>query len=268
MSHLLFDTPIRLDCLRRPRPGLAAAWSKDSTGAVWTLVLRGDALRSDGSPLSAQEAVRIWEGRESVQRSGAIRSAVALDDKRIAFTLSSPQDSVPEVLADPSFFLAIQRTPGLKFLMPPSSDPRDALDLGADLLVTRDPALVDYVSARPEFVSLPLPWTTTYVLVEPADQGNSLVKEGTLGALRESLARDAVRADARAAEPPFWWNDLARCRIGSQSPRGPRSSRVVYPGGDEVARALAERIVALAGAGAGLRTGGLGPDELTAALRS
>ncbi|MBA3553982.1 MAG: hypothetical protein H0W29_04380, partial [Gemmatimonadales bacterium] len=33
------DTPIRLDCLGRRRPGLASAWSRDSTGRAWTLIL-------------------------------------------------------------------------------------------------------------------------------------------------------------------------------------------------------------------------------------
>ena len=271
MSHLLFDTLIRLDCQRRPRPGLAAAWSKDSTGTVWTFVLRDDALDAGGSPLSAQDAVRIWHVAQSIQRSVTLRSAVALDDKRIAFTLSSPQDSVPEVFADPSLSLhshLTPRTPALIFRRPPSGDPRDALDRGADLLVTRDPALVDYAAAKSEFVSLPLPWTTTYVLIEPAARENGLVPGGKLGALRQSLARDAVRADARAAEPPFWWDDLERCPAPPAPLVGPRSSRVVYPVGDEVARALAERIVALAGAGAGLTTRSLADDELRAALRS
>ena len=54
----------------------------------------------------------------------------------------------------------------------------------------------------------------------------------------------------------------------SEPPPGPRSSRVVYLHGDEVARGLADRIVALTAAGTGLRTAALEADELTAALLS
>jgi hypothetical protein len=271
ISHLTSDTPIRLDCRGRPYPGLAAAWSGDSTGRVWTLTLRQDARRYDGAPVMAQEIVRAWNGSQAIQRSVAIESAVELDDKRISIILRQPQDSVPEILADPAFSLAIDPAQGpvrLNFDSLANGDPRDALDRGADLVVSRDPALVEYASARPELITLPLPWNRTYVLLEPADQGNSLVQALGPTMLRESLARDAVRADARPAEPPFWWNDVANCPMRSEPPPGPRSSRVVYLQGDEVARGLADRIVALTAAGTGLRTAALEADELSAALLS
>jgi hypothetical protein len=268
---LTFDTPIRLDCRRRAGPGLAAAWSKDSSGRVWTLTLSDDARGFDGSPLSAPEILRIWADRQTIEQSFVIQSARALDERRISIVLERPQDSVPQLLADPAFSVAIdpaQCPAGLKIDLLPQRDPRDALDAGADLLVSRDPALVEYASTRPGLVGLPLPWTRTYVLLEPAGAPEDLVRLTSPAPTRQSMARDAVHADARAAEPPFWWNEPASCPAGREQSPVRRSSRVVYLGSDPVAGGLADRVVALAGPGAGLRTAALDADELTATLRS
>jgi hypothetical protein len=67
---------------------------------------------------------------------------------------------------------------------------------------------------------------------------------------------------ARAAEPPFWWEAAPGCRRAA--PAGAPSAGVVYPTGDPVARALAERIVAMAGPGTVAR--GVPDGELSAAL--
>jgi hypothetical protein len=151
------------------------------------------------------------------------------------------------------------------FQFQPNADARDALDRGADLAVTRAPALVEYAKGLPEFVTFSLPWSRTYVLLQPA-AAEPLVMAGT-GELR-SVAQDAVRADARAAEPPFWWDEVAACPARVSPGSTPKSSRVVYTRGDEVARGLAERAVAVAGSGTGLRTEALEPAEFSALLRS
>jgi hypothetical protein len=273
-SELLFyrmtlDTPLRLDCQGQALPGFAASWDKDSMGRVWTLTLKDEARRYSSAPITAHDVVRGWNERKAVEGSMALQSIVALDDRRISVTLSRPQDSVPKVLADPSFSLALdpaQRPSGVKFEMQAGMDPRDALDRGADLVVTRDPALVEYVAARPEFAAFALPWSRTYVLLQPAAAPPlDIVRED---AERRSLARDAVSADARAAEPPFWWNEAAACPPGVASGPTPTSSRVAYIRGDEVARGLAERIVALAGPGTGLRAAAVEPADFARLLRT
>jgi hypothetical protein len=269
LSRLTSDTPLRLDCQGRSLPGLAKSWDKDSTGQVWTLTLKDDVRRYDGSPMTAHDVAAAWNERMPVAGSTTLQSAVALDDRRISVTLGGSQDSVPMMLADPAFSLKIdptQRPSGLKFEIEPSMDPRDALDRGADLMVTRDPALVDYVARRPEFSAFPLPWSRTFVLVQPA--AARTIDMVTGDAERRSLARDAVSADARAAEPPFWWNEVAACPSGLASGPIPGSSRVAYIRGDEVARGLAERIVALAGSGTGLRAAALEPADFARGLRT
>jgi hypothetical protein len=195
--------------------------------------------------------------------------------------LHEPGDTIPRLFADP--YLAIlgnlanepgwtrvdlppaEGWPAITFRVVQSGDPRDALDRGADLVVTRDPAVVDYAANRPEFTAFPLPWDRTYVLLQPAGTEPLTI---TGDSVRRSLARDAVRAEARPAEPPFWWDSLAACAPAPDSQsQHLTASRVAYPGDDEAARGLAERLVALAGTGTSLRATALGPAEFAAALR-
>jgi hypothetical protein len=284
-ERLLFrefsETLIRLDCQGQIRPGLAVAWTSDTTGRVWTFALRDGTEFPAGSPTAEQVSLE-WQTRPGALQAVGIESVTALDRQRLAVTLRGREDSVPRLFADPG--LAFTQTdvplgpvtrvvtaargelPVLDFRAIPGSDPRDALDRGADLLVSRDPALVDYAARRPEFATYPLPWSRSYLLLQPrgAEPIEAIIASDSV---RRSLARDAVRAEARAAEPPFWWDTVAGCRAVLGEGLGVSSSRIVYPRGDEVARGLAERIVALAHSGTQLRAAGLGEQELGAALR-
>jgi hypothetical protein len=194
------------------------------------------------------------------------------------------QDTIPRFLADPALGVvtgmassgeepggmelpAPEGATAVYFKFEPNGDARDALDRWADLVVTRDPALVDYVSNRAELATFPLPWSRTYILSETGDGQGELAGALTATSVRSSLAKDAVRADARAAEPPYWWSDAGTCRRTSIPPRHNASTRIVYRKDDEVARGLAERIVALAHTGAGLRVAGLDAAEFATAIR-
>jgi hypothetical protein len=122
---------------------------------------------------------------------------------------------------------------------------RTALDLGADVVITRDPAVLDYARALTGYRTTALPWDRTYVLLAPGATSAEPVPQAAL----ESLARDAVRGDARAPVPPPGGPPVG-------SPPAPqradgsaqRTRRIVYERDDDVARALAERLVALAAA--------------------
>jgi hypothetical protein len=134
--------------------------------------------------------------------------------------------------------------------------------------VTRNPALADYVSRNPDFVSFPLPWSRTYVLVEGGDPPGNFAGIAGDTAAKASLAKDAVRAQARIAEPPYWWENRGRCGVTSTPPSKILSSRVVYPADDEVARGLAARLVALADPARGLQAAGVESSEFAATLRA
>ena len=132
-------------------------------------------------------------------------------------------------------------------LLQPGVDPRDLLDSGtagaggpADILVSRDPIVLSYARARPDLTVLPLAWDRVHAAVI-TDPTRSRINASP--ALRESLARDAVRADARAADRWYPWSGLA-CGADHAPPSVVRP-RVAYVRGDATGREIAERLVAL-----------------------
>ena len=122
---------------------------------------------------------------------------------------------------------------------------RDLVDAGIDLLLTDSPPLAAYAGTRGDVTSLPLGWDRTWVVATP--RGSLAVD--TSQAFRAGLARDVVRADARAAEGPYWWTGTTGCVVpttrSAMASTGTQS--VVYPRDEAVARALAERLVATLG---------------------
>ena len=150
-------------------------------------------------------------------------------------------------------------------LLRASADPRDLLDAAAaggagpaDVLVTRDPSAIAYARARREFAVVPLAWDRVHaaVVVDP-----SRTRIAATPQLRASLARDAVRTDARAAEPPYPWQTAACEGSGARHPSPAR--RVVYRRGDPIGHDLAERLVAMDGS---VTAAALADDSLAAAL--
>jgi hypothetical protein len=171
-------------------------------------------------------------------------------------------DTVPNIAAS---VITLNRDdlPDVRFLVA-SGDPRDALDYGVDLIVTRDPATLDYAATLPQFQFVPLPWHRTHVLLAPGGAPSPLsVSEEAHG----RLAREAVRGEARGAQGPFWWRKWPECGIPvSRAPRQrTQIPRIVYDASDPVARDLAERFVGLARA-TYQRAAGLSRDEFAVAL--
>ena len=252
------ETLIRLDCNGQVRPGLAAQWAGDSTGRRWIFTLATPA---------AAEVASAWRERGPAVRDLGIDSVVALDDRQLSVTLRSTPDSAPRLFADRALAMPTARNAsGVHLRIASESDPRDALDRGADLVVTRDPAVVDYVAGRPEFTTFPLPWTRLYALVQPA--GARAITALDADSVRRSLAEDVAQAEARPAELPVRWP--VQCprfhRLWAVSP--PMAPRIVYPRDDRVARGLAERIVALVSDSVPLTAIGLDPAEFAVALRN
>jgi hypothetical protein len=238
---------LRFDCTGAARPGAAESWTPDSSRRAWTLVLAGSALH-----LTAGSAAAEWRTRPAAAttlRHAGIVSIVPLDDRRLVITLDHARESVPPVFADPSLALVTDSGPvaGTTFTMHPiPGDPRDALDAGADIVPTDDPALLDYARARSDLVVHPLPWSRTYLLVVPHGQrGFEDLVPPDSAAFRDGLARDAVRVEARAAEGPYWWADSRPCPEAEETaPASARGLRLTAPAwGDPVGRAIAERLV-------------------------
>ncbi len=139
------------------------------------------------------------------------------------------------------------------------------LDAGAALLLTRDPGVVSWARRGPGVRVVPLPPDRAYLLAVPG--GLSPLS----GELRTELAvgigagvgaggwADPGAAYDAGAGPGDRRDPLGVARCPSALPgaaaappppsRGERRRWVVHPSGDEVARALAERVAALAGPG-------------------
>lgn len=135
-----------------------------------------------------------------------------------------------------------------------SEDARNAIDGASTLVATDDLELTAYAATRADLEVTPLPWDRTYVLLSPS---------ASLG-LGGEAGPDAVRIDARSADPPACEPFLPETSADS----GSRSSkRVVYDVADRTARELAERIVALAER-SDVTAGGLSAPELDVALHA
>jgi hypothetical protein len=108
---------------------------------------------------------------------------------------------------------------------------RNVVDAGSALLATDDLDLIAYAATRPDLQVDPLPWDRTYLRLSHASQP-----------LGPTAGPDAVRADARKAEPR-----ACEFNLPDEAPRsgGAASRRVVFDVADRTARELAERTVAL-----------------------
>ena len=278
----LYETLVRVDCTGRVRPGLAASWRFDANARNWIVVLRENASFSDGTPVTASDVKGSWTGDAGALRppvSRLVRSIDLVDDRTLAIALRTERSDVPMPLAHPDLAIArsipdspwplgtrsvrvepdrgspranapsvIALTGGsvaaLQFVVAPG-DPRDLLDRGVDLLLTRDPATLDYAATLPQFLSVPLEWQHVYVQLTPGRSRSSpMLSEDA----RQVLAHDAVRGEARGARGPFWWQMVEGCALASAPTREQSSPipRIVYDANDSVTRELAERFVGLA----------------------
>jgi hypothetical protein len=287
----LYETLIKVDCHGELRGGLAESWKSGEGGLRWTFELRESARFWDGTPVTARDVMMSWQ--DALTLDTIIDSASVANERVVHVYLKKPSREVPLALTASVFAVRkpstgsqwllgsgpyrvvpsgrgsthlFKRTfaahptldaegPLIKFVETSANDPRDLLEGVIDMLVTADPAVIEYAGRRPQFATIALPWDRTYVLLSTS-QGTKLERGGALemipADLTDGLARDAVRGDARGYQPPSWWDDLDRCNEFVIDRRGSPSShvathvpRVVYDSNDGVARDLAERIVAL-----------------------
>jgi len=150
--------------------------------------------------------------------------------------------------------------PTIRVRVAPGEDGRDLLDGGAGLLLTGDRATLDYARRRPGLSVRRLPWNRTYVFFGSAVVPTAGSEAGLPVSFLETLARDAVPVEARAAPRSASGSEPPSSGFGPEAPGGrPPLARelgapwIGYPAGDAVGRALAGRLVALAAAPASTR---------------
>jgi hypothetical protein len=232
--------PIRLDCTGAPGPGSAVAWSADSSGRHWTVVL------AESAP-DAAAVVSGWrQDAPAALALAGVRSLVALDPRRIVIELDGPSAEPPGILADRALAVPVDSAGPALVLAPAAPDPRDALERGAALLRTSDPGLLAYARGKSELQVVPLPWSRSYVLLLPPGASLVLAPAADSATFRAGLARDVVPGEARSPEPPFWWQAQPACGPPPGAATAPQpSGPLLYAAGDSTAAALAARLVAL-----------------------
>jgi extracellular solute-binding protein (family 5) len=291
----LYETLIRVDCAGRVLPGLAGSWEQHA-GRRWTFVLRDDARFWDGAPVTAGDVLARWratapllagtttaEGDRVLSVTSPSSAYQLFADPALAVTKPTPGGGWPIGTGDhwvtnvddtSSGFLWVRPIPGvghpvLKITTVAGSGARDAIDEGADLLVTSDPAALEYAGTRPEYVEAPLEWNRTYVLLAPARTSLSLA-----GLRLESLPQ-AVRVEARPAEGlsggRFWFSELEGCSLPPARDTiaaRPARRRVVYSQADRSAADIAARLVGSGVLGTGAVATGLAPGAFELALQA
>lgn len=280
----LYETLIRVDCAGVVSSGLADAWHASDGGLTWTFRIRAGATFWDGTPVTAEAVRRSWLVNESERvapwADSVAGSVTVSSERELIVRLGRPHADVPTVFADPTLAVALDDDgqdgwpmgtgtyqivvsaggdviaaplgavegddlPVLRFVAA-TGDPRDLIDAGADLLVSRDPLVVQYAASIDGVEVLPLPWDQVYVAVAPLRTSHPAAVDTQH---LSDLVVGAVQGDTRHPESKPWWDDLGICRLQSSvsAPIDPGSvaGRVVYQSGDAVGRALTERLVAL-----------------------
>jgi len=274
----LYETLVRFDCEGRAVPALAESWTSSDGGRRWAFTLRADAQFWDGAPVTAPDVV--------VGKGGAGYTLTPIDARVVGVWLARGSHDPPAFLADPA--LAVTKAaPGgdwpigtgrywvtganateqeirahspagdtLLLRLVKGNDPRDLLDAGVDLLVTRDRSVADYATTQPAFTVVDLPWDRIYVYAAAEPPAHRL----------DGLDQ-AVRGEARRPQGGgYWWEELQAC--GPPPAAAPQTSsssrRIAYVRGDAAARDLAGRIAVLGGGTAQ----GLGAAEFSRSLNA
>ena len=175
-------------------------------------------------------------------------------DTVYAVGVPSADSSAPATDCAGSMVAAARLPIVVSVTLPPRTDLRDVLDRGLpgsgrlpDVVVTRDPEVLAYAARRGGFLSVPLAWDRTYVLIAPVTDSAAAVPPP---AARDEMARDAVQADVRGAIPPLPWPGDGACSGPAATPPPMLPAALAYAAHDAIARQLAERVVALATPGA------------------
>jgi len=298
-----YETLIATDCLGRVQPSLAWSWRKVDRGRHWVFKLRDDARFWDGSRVTAKNVVWSWQLArfDPATLNAAVDSVVAEGDLNVHVYFRYPHRKVPRLLSSLAFAVAkpaaqenwltgsgayrmsvtgerrswgLERRilaeptrgakkPVIDFLETSDRDPRDLLESGVDMVITSDPAVIEYASARVHFAAVPLLWDRTYLFLSPGRVrilANGGKTETIPGDFLEALAKDAVRSDAQGFRAPSWWSEFRVCEAevsvtAAAVPERGQTRRILYDSDDPVARDLTQRIVSLLSAYTGTSPG-------------
>ena len=278
-SHL-YETLVNVDCHNQVRRGIAKSWKEASDGLY--IEIQEDAHFWDDTPVTAAD---IQSSFAPAIRNGVIASVDIVDathaiihgngripDLRLlaqpfmAIRKESSASGVaigsgswridPEVAADTvTICPANSLFPMVRFIQKDARDGKDYLDGSADALITDDPDVIDYARTKPELMLASLPWDAVYAVLSLSRLTTYIDECRLIPHLPidvcDKLALDAVHMDAKGYSGLFVESRKAVSRVPDtvrdvRLPHITTESRIVYDRSDATARALAERLVALA----------------------
>ncbi|MFO7914640.1 MAG: ABC transporter substrate-binding protein [Candidatus Krumholzibacteriales bacterium] len=296
----LYQPLFAIDCLGKAQPLIAAGWSRSRGGRMWSFRIRRGIRFWDGSELSASDIIGSWNRNLSgeIRARAGIDSVRSEGDYVINLYLDHSCGRVPRILAAPDFHVAKSfriseypvgtgpyrpveageglsgeemvikpsgdhQGPVIRFVYMPGDEVLDRLGERVDVSITSDPSVVSYAREVDNLFSMPLPWSRTYLLIS-STRVNALRNGEKVTCLadeiREDLANNAVRAEARGSTPGSWCRNLGGCsrlagitRYQHRFIPGFNSEysgwRVLYHKSDRTAGELAGRMVALSSGG-------------------
>lgn len=109
-GYMVYDMPFGQDAQGKPQPQMVQKYSTSPDGRLWTFTLRPGLKFSDGSPVTAADAVaslQRWTARDSIGRAMTSISAPewkAVDAHTFTLALKEPFGLVLEGLSKPSGF--------------------------------------------------------------------------------------------------------------------------------------------------------------------
>jgi len=298
-SHL-YQALFSIDCLGEAQPVIASGWSRSREGRMWSFRIKRGVRFWDGSVLTAADITRSWNSNLSraAREQAGIDSVRSEGKYAVHVYLDHPGGRLPRILATPDFHVAKSfcrpaypcgtgpyrpvkydgppsgggmviepsegnQGPVIRFVYLSGDEVLDRLGKRVDISITSDPSVISYAAEVEVLSSMPLPWSRTYLLIS-STRVNALRNGQRVTPLadqiREDLAINAVREEARAAAPGSWCRNLQSCsRLAGIArfqhrfiPRFDTESdgwRVLYNQADQTAGELAGRLVALSSGG-------------------
>lgn len=112
-AYMVYDMLFGLDEKGIPRPQMVEKYTTSKDGRLWTFTLRPNLKFSDGTPVTAADAVasmQRWTARDNIGRamtSAASAEWRTVDAQTFTLTLREPFGLVLEALSKPSSFLPV-----------------------------------------------------------------------------------------------------------------------------------------------------------------
>ncbi|RYX94101.1 MAG: ABC transporter substrate-binding protein [Comamonadaceae bacterium] len=134
-AHMVYDTLFGLDTAGKPQPQMIDTWSKSADGLKWTFTLRPGLRFSDGSDVTASDAVaslKRWAARDAfgIEMTRVASAEWAeVDSRTFVLQLKAPFGAVLDGLSKASVFPPFVM-PRRLAILPPAAGNREVVGSG------------------------------------------------------------------------------------------------------------------------------------------